>query len=736
MLNKTVRITIACATAACLSFPWSSFAADTANAEAAAAHTSASSKMTPKLVVGGVVFRPGADLNEEQSLYVGGRDGQTLFVPIRSVLERLGYTVQWDAAAQELVASKADQTVRHRLGTAAWRTQDYTFQLDDASDNRDGVAWMPAESVASMLGYRTAWNPLSLTLYLKPSLAASIAGTLQGDRGPLTLAPSTTGDAPQSTGRLLLNSDEPWYEGELASAQPEGFGKLFEDGRLVYEGRFRSGQPDGSGTYYYPDGSRYIGEWTDGLQTGEGKLVSGSGALLYSGGWVNGMKQGFGRFYQSNGKVSFEGNVSQNKRHGRGMSFNASGIKTYDGDWRNGIRDGQGKAYDTSGKIVYDGQWSNDARSGSGRSFRVESMEWIYKDAQKGDVKKNEPTTLITQETYSQGKLLTQGTTYAYVGEVLEDGTPNGKGTLRLKTGELSSSVFGYHDVFREAFEGEYQSGKQTGYGKLYDSQNRVIYQGELLDGKRNGRGHAFEQGMLAFEGNWDDDLETGTGRRYTYSSGMTAASLSGRSMATVEEGRYERGKLAEKLGLYVYSGSFASGMPSGYGTMTLMHDYVHTDGPKSLTNSSETGWIVYEGDFANALPEGKGKLFEKNKLVYDGDFVKGSREGLGKAYNTADNTVYEGAFQSDLKNGYGRIYDSLRSARPLLFEGSFRGGRKNGQGKLYDSESGKLRYEGSFKDDLKDGFGKLYYADGETTYYEGEFRDDMTIEEFRLKNK
>ncbi|CAG7650018.1 stalk domain-containing protein [Paenibacillus allorhizosphaerae] len=734
MLNKRAFLTIACTAAAFLAIPWSSLAEESAAAQANTAYSAAA--VVPKLVINGVVFRPTPDIHEEQPIYLGGRDGQTLFVPIRSVLERLGYTVFWDESAQELDASKATQTIRHKIGTTLWRIQENTFHLDDVSVIHNGASWMPAEAVASSIGYRTAWNPLSQTLYLKPSLSASISDTLNGLNGPLTLNLSKSNGSPQQTGELLLNGSELWYEGDLAAAKPDGFGKLFEDGRLVYEGRFRSGQPDGSGTYYYPDGSRYIGQWTNGLQTGEGKLLSGSGAWIYSGDWINGIKQGFGRFYQSNSKLNYEGGVSQNKRNGRGVAFDASGVKTYDGDWRNGVRAGQGKAYDASGKIVYDGEWSDDVRSGSGRSFRVESLEWIYTDAQKREVKKNEPTTMITQETYYQGKLLTQGTTYAYTGEVLEDGTPNGKGTLRVKTGDRFSSVFGIKDAFRDAFEGEYQSGKQTGYGKLYDDQNRVIYQGELVDGKRNGLGNAFDKGMLVFEGYWEDDRETGIGRRYTYNTGMTAASLAGRSEATVEEGRYQDGRLAEKLGRYIYSGSFAGGMPNGYGTMTLMHDYVHNDGPKSLTRSNETGWIEYEGDFVNALREGKGKLFEKNKLVYEGDFVKGRREGIGKAYHLSSNTVYEGAFQSDLKNGYGRIYDSLRSSRTLLFEGSFRGDRKNGQGKLYYSDNGNLQYEGSFKDDLKDGFGKLYYADGITTYYEGEFRDDMTIEEFRMKNK
>lgn len=732
MLNKTAFLTITCTAAAFLALPLS-IPAKTSAAEANSGYTAAAS--VPKLVLNGVVFHPDKDMDKVQPLYLGGKDGQTLFAPVRGVFEHLGYTLAWDESSQELIASKSGQTIRHKTGTTVWRVDDYIFNLDDASTVTDGTTWMPVESVCSSIGYRTVWNPLARTLYLKSSLAVWISDTLSGMNGTLTYDDRRPNGQTPGTGKLLLDG-ELWYEGELASGRPDGYGKLFEDGRLLYEGRFHGGQPDGKGTYYYPDGSRYIGSWMNGLQTGEGDLRASSGGRIYSGEWVNGVKQGFGRFYSSDGKMIYEGNVSQNKRNGHGVAFDSSGKKTYDGSWQSGVRTGLGKAYNSSGKIVYDGEWIDDRRNGSGRSFRVENMEWIYPDAQKGNVKKTESTTLITQETYFQDKLLTQGTTYAYTGEVMEDGTPNGKGILRIKTGEQFSSVFGIKDVYRDAFEGEYQTGQQTGYGKLYDDQNRLIYEGELLEGKRHGRGNAFEKGMLVFEGSWDHDRETDVGRRYTYSSGMTAASLTGRAEATVEEGRYTDGKLVEKLALYTYSGSFAGGMPNGYGTMTLMHDYVNSDGPKSLTRNNETGWLAYEGDFVNGLRNGKGKLFDKNKLVYEGDFVKGRREGLGKAYSPGSSSVYEGAFQNDLKNGFGRIFNNASASHTLLFEGSFRGDRKNGQGKLYYAESGNLQYEGSFKDDLKDGFGKLFYADGVTPYYQGEFRDDMTIDEFRNKNK
>jgi hypothetical protein len=65
---------------------------------------------------------------------------------------------------------------------------------------------------------------------------------------------------------------------------------------------------------------------------------------------------------------------------------------------------------------------------------------------------------------------------------------------------------------------------------------------------------------------------------------------------------------------------------------------------------------------------------------------------------------VYEGNYEKDLKNGYGKDFkDGL-----IWYDGTWKKGKRSGQGKLYN-ENGIIVYDGKWDDDLYDGKGKLY---------------------------
>jgi len=53
-------------------------------------------------------------------------------------------------------------------------------------------------------------------------------------------------------------------------------------------------------------------------------------------------------------------------------------------------------------------------------------------------------------------------------------------------------------------FEGEYLNGKRNGIGKGYDYNGKLIFEGEYLNGKINGKGKQYyENGKLKFEGEY-----------------------------------------------------------------------------------------------------------------------------------------------------------------------------------------------------------------------------------------
>ena len=53
-------------------------------------------------------------------------------------------------------------------------------------------------------------------------------------------------------------------------------------------------------------------------------------------------------------------------------------------------------------------------------------------------------------------------------------------------------------------YEGEYLNGKRNGKGREYNGFNNLIFEGEYLNGKRNGKGKGYyENGKLKFEGEY-----------------------------------------------------------------------------------------------------------------------------------------------------------------------------------------------------------------------------------------
>ena len=64
-------------------------------------------------------------------------------------------------------------------------------------------------------------------------------------------------------------------------------------------------------------------------------------------------------------------------------------------------------------------------------------------------------------------------------------------------------------------FEGEYLNGKRNGKGKEYNDNGKLIFEGEYLNGKRNGKGKEYDNnGKLIFEGEYLNG-KNGKGKEY-----------------------------------------------------------------------------------------------------------------------------------------------------------------------------------------------------------------------------
>lgn len=138
-----------------------------------------------------------------------------------------------------------------------------------------------------------------------------------------------------------------------------------------------------------------------------------------------------------------------------------------------------------------------------------------------------------------------------------------------------------------------------------------VIYEGEMVDSKREGRGICLYSNNMLYEGEWKRNKEHGYGKVMT--SDRTRI---------IYEGEFERGRMQGK-GTYYYEqaensrctnggaryiGEFKENMRNGIGTYYL-------------SNSS-----VYDGMWSNGLMSGKGVFTWPDGSFYDGEWKDGKR--------------------------------------------------------------------------------------------------------------
>ena len=116
----------------------------------------------------------------------------------------------------------------------------------------------------------------------------------------------------------------------------------------------------------------------------------------------------------------------------------------------------------------------------------------------------------------------------AYEGEIRNDRKWNGKGydingniIYKLINGNGKVKEYYYNDNLE--FEGEYLNGKRNGKGKEYAEYGgkcvELEYEGEYLNGEKKGKGKEFDfdSGNLIFEGEYLNGVKNGNGKKYFY---------------------------------------------------------------------------------------------------------------------------------------------------------------------------------------------------------------------------
>ena len=249
-----------------------------------------------------------------------------------------------------------------------------------------------------------------------------------------------------------------------------------------------------------------------------------------------------------------------------------------------------------------------------------------------------------------------------------------------------------------KCFTGKYL--KNENIVREYNHDDKLIYEGEYLNGKRNGKGKEYyENGLVKFEGEY-------------------------------MKGKKWNGKGYDKNNNIIYTLNNGKGFIKEYNNINF---------------------LIFEGKYLNGEKNGKGKEYDyyNGKLIFDGEYLNG-KKWSGKIYNNNNYIDYElKEGKKDLNQvNFGKEYINIKRNRKeynndgiLIFEGEYLNGQKNGKGKEYNEEC-ELKFEGEYlynfkikgKEYMK---GRLEY-EGEYFHerkYNGKGYDKNGILVFELKN-
>ena len=475
-----------------------------------------------------------------------------------------------------------------------------------------------------------------------------------------------------------LYNDQLIFEGEYLNGKRNGKGKEYDlAGELIFEGEYLNGKRNGHGREYNDyDLYAFDGEFKN------GKKWNGTGCDRY-GNIINEFKEGKGfikEIYSSEDyfKVMFEGEYVNGERNGKGTEMNDYGTKIFDGEYKNG-KQWNGKGYDGEGNVAIElkngmgdlkiyleghvlraeGKYLNGETNGKFKMYtdQIVTFDGEYLCGKKhGSIKEYDNKGLIqfdgiyinghkrSGKSYIKGKL-------EYEGEYLFNKKFNGKGydengnvIYELKNG--TGKVKEYDEYEKLKFEGEYLNGKRNGHGKEYDHDEHLVFEGEYLNGKK-----------------WK-----GKFKRYDFNGPV------------IYECEYLGNTRKEyRLGKLIFEGEYLNEKKwngKGY---------------------DKNGQVIYE------IKDGKGTIkeyFDLNILRYEGEYSNGLRNGKGKEYNfRGDKVIFEGEFLNGKKwNGKATDLDNEDG-----FEGEIVNGRRwNGKGKEIALWETEIEFDGEYINGVK----------------------------------
>ena len=234
-------------------------------------------------------------------------------------------------------------------------------------------------------------------------------------------------------------------------------------------------------------------------------------------------------------------------------------------------------------------------------------------------------------------------------------------------------------------------------YGVVYEGSKKMfqgMYDGQWLKGKKNGNGMFICANGDRYNGNWLNDKRSGSGELSFYT---------GRELIISELGG---------LNAVSFTGEWYNDSIKGIGELTYFES-ITPDQQKQMKEYYESGIAISD----KIIPEEISLTTRKGPLTWNGFNVSGEVDVNFTNGNSFRGTLVEGKM---LK---GKLYFHLENTTVLGHKyGTWEKGKFTGKANI--PYSVKSSYTGEIKLDKKNGSGKMIYEDG--TSYEGNWNNDL----------
>ena len=317
------------------------------------------------------------------------------------------------------------------------------------------------------------------------------------------------------------------------------------------------------------------------------------------------------------------------------------------------------------------------------------------------------------KELYNNGKIQFEG---EYLdGKRWKGQTYNISGIKEFDIVDGGGYVREYNIYGIKTYEGDIVNGVKEGFGQEF-SQGKIEYEGIFKNGKREMDGvEYYPNGKKEYEGNFSLGERNGEGKEYDYDENLKYKGKYSRNFWNGEGEEYLNGILIFR-GIYRFGNRWDGIGYDKWGNKI----YELKSGCGIVKEYNDEGVLLYEGDYKNGVKYGFGKEYNTDEtLIYEGSYENGKRsKGKGKDFNFSGMLKYEGEYLYGEWDGQGIEYESNGE---ISFKGTFKNGKRwKGSGKEYYS-LGVVQFEGEYAEGEKNGKG-IEYAPDRKIIFRGEY--------------